>query len=261
VLTVLIDINDKAQFDNTSDRSREAGSKGSLSGALGFGGLGVDAQAGKGSASLDGSAETHSKGQGTIDRSEKLRLTVAAVVSEVLPDGNLMVSGSQEVRVNFEVRVLNVAGIVRTLDISADNTIAYDKIAEARVSYGGRGRISEVQQPAWGSGSSIPWRPSDRRATTREPCSGSRRKPRRPPTGTRTSTRTAAKNRTTRAIRRRPSQRPSPRKKTSLSRRSPRRARRRTKTLPTKRKPRRPRKPAAGSRASSASSSALPCSR
>ena len=99
---------------------------------------------------LDGSASSHSKGEGTIDRSEKLHLTVAAVVSEVMPDGNLLVSGSQEVRVNFEVRVLNVAGIVRPLDIAADNTIAYDKIAEARVSYGGRGRISEVQQPAWG---------------------------------------------------------------------------------------------------------------
>jgi flagellar L-ring protein precursor FlgH len=150
VVTVIIDINDKAQFDNATDRSREAGSKGSLSADIGFGGLGVPVQAGKGSASLDGSASTHSKGEGTIDRSEKLHLTVAAVVSEVQPGGNLLVSGSQEVRVNYEVRVLNVAGIVRPLDIAADNTIAYDKIAEARVSYGGRGRITEVQQPAWG---------------------------------------------------------------------------------------------------------------
>ena len=150
MLTVIIDINDKAQFDNATDRSREAGSKLGLSAALGFGGFGATAQAGKGSGSMDGNAETHSKGEGTIDRSEKLHLTVAAVVSEVLPDGNLLVSGSQEVRVNYEVRVLNVAGIVRPLDVSADNTIAYDKIAEARISYGGRGRISEVQQPAWG---------------------------------------------------------------------------------------------------------------
>ena len=148
VVTVTVDIDDKAQFDNATNRSRTSDSSGSLSGNVGTGTGGSSSLSG--SASLNGSAKSETKGQGTIDRSEKLHLAVAAVVSEIMPDGNLMVSGSQEVRVNYEIRVLNVAGIMRPLDIASDNTIAYSKIAEARISYGGRGRITEVQQPAWG---------------------------------------------------------------------------------------------------------------
>ena len=73
-----------------------------------------------------------------------------AVVTQVLPNGNLFIRGTQEVRVNFELRQLAIAGLVRPADISRNNTIAYDRVAEARISYGGRGRLSEVQQPAWG---------------------------------------------------------------------------------------------------------------
>ncbi len=145
VITVTIDINDKAQFDNQSDRSHQAGRTNSLTGKLTFGGFGVADKSASTDGSLDMNASSNSKGQGTIDRSEKLQLHIAAVVTEVLPDGNLLISGSQEVRVNREVRVLTIAGIVRPLDISRDNVISYQKIAEARISYGGRGKLSDVQ--------------------------------------------------------------------------------------------------------------------
>ena len=99
---------------------------------------------------LDIDSTSASTGVGNVDRSEKIAFSVAAVVTGVLPDGNMLVSGSQEMRVNDELRIINVAGVVRPRDISKDNTISYDKIAEARISYGGRGRMSEIQQPAWG---------------------------------------------------------------------------------------------------------------
>jgi flagellar L-ring protein precursor FlgH len=145
ILTVTIKLNDKANFKNQNDRSRTAARK-----------LGFDASAqwdsastaGKGSGSLDSTTQTNADGE--IKRSENLELNVAAVVTEVLPNGNLLIKGSQEVRVNAELRVLTIGGMVRPSDIGAENTISYERIAEARISYGGRGRITEVQQPAYG---------------------------------------------------------------------------------------------------------------
>ena len=145
VLTVTIAINDKATLDNTSDRS----TKSTLGNGFDFS-VGTGSSPTKTTGQLDSTSSSTYKGEGTMNRSEQIQLSVAAVVSGVLPDGNLIVSGSQEVRVNYELRLLNIAGIVRPRDISKDNTISYDKIAEARISYGGRGRSSEVQQPAWG---------------------------------------------------------------------------------------------------------------
>jgi flagellar L-ring protein precursor FlgH len=145
ILTVDIQINDRARFRNESERSR-TGSRGIGLGAD-FSWLGIGT-GGEANAELD--SDTASRGSGATERSEDLRVSIAAVVTEVLPNGNLVISGSQEVLVNAEMRVLTISGIVRPSDIGAANTISYERIAEARISYGGRGRLTEVQQPAYG---------------------------------------------------------------------------------------------------------------
>ncbi len=143
VVTINIAINDSATFGNATDRSLDSVINTGFDWKLQQDNTQKELKPTVTSESL-----SSTKGAGNIDRSEKIQLSVAAVVSDVLPNGNLVVSGSQEVRVNFELRLLNVAGIIRPRDISRNNTISYDKVAEARISYGGRGRIMEVQQPA-----------------------------------------------------------------------------------------------------------------
>jgi len=144
VVTINIAINDRATFGNATDRSQDSVINTQFDWKLG-----IDSTTKELKPQLTSESLSSSKGQGSIDRSEKIQLSVAAVVTDILPNGNLVVSGSQEVRVNFELRLLNVAGIIRPRDISRNNTIAYDKVAEARISYGGRGRVMEVQQPAF----------------------------------------------------------------------------------------------------------------
>lgn len=150
VVTVKIAIKDKARLDNNSKRSRD--SKANLNPSLVYDATTSGGTAVAGDISLDAEVDagTSTDSKGGINRSEDIHLLVAAVVTGVLPNGNLIISGSQEVRVNYEVRELSVAGIVRPRDISTNNEIEYDKVAEARISYGGRGRIMEVQQPAVG---------------------------------------------------------------------------------------------------------------
>jgi flagellar L-ring protein precursor FlgH len=153
ILTVLIDISDKAQLSNTSARSRASTENSAINGLLGFEtGLNKilpNSVDNTNMLGLDGT--TTNNGAGTIDRKEAIQLKVAALVTQVLPNGNLVIQGHQEVRVNYEVRDLQITGIVRREDIASTNTISYEKIAEARIAYGGRGTITDVQQPRYGN--------------------------------------------------------------------------------------------------------------
>ena len=149
VITIKINMKDRASLDSSSERSRDATRSMSASLAYVLGLFGGN-HAGDGKVDLNAKGATSAQGKGTTEREEKLDLRMAAVVTERLANGNLVISGSQEVRVNFELRIVQVSGIVRPRDIATDNTIPYEKIAEARISVGGRGRAMEVQQPAWG---------------------------------------------------------------------------------------------------------------
>lgn len=152
ILTVVIEIDESAEISNETERSR-SGSE-SL-GVPQLGGLSqrLDERLPEGASSADLvsiNSSSNSSGDGSVKRNEKLTLRVAATILDVLPNGVLSISGSQELRVNYELRELLVSGYVRPEDISRQNEITYDKIASARVSYGGRGQISDVQQPRLG---------------------------------------------------------------------------------------------------------------
>ncbi|WP_226779883.1 flagellar basal body L-ring protein FlgH [Oceaniglobus trochenteri] len=152
ILTVVIEIDDKAEISNSSQRSRSGSESMGIPSLFGIPQR-IDERLPEGATMADAvstSSASSSAGDGSVRRNEKLTLRVAATVVNELQNGVLQIQGSQEVRVNFEIRELIVTGFVRPQDISRQNEITYDKIAAARISYGGRGQITDVQQPRWG---------------------------------------------------------------------------------------------------------------
>jgi len=146
ILTINIDINDRAQTQNSTQRARTNSASGGVTNFFGLEKSLNNAFPGFDPSTMIGmEGESNAAGSGSVNRSERVNLTVAAVVTAVMPNGNMVIQGRQEVRTNREVRELTVAGIVRPEDISSANTIAHTQIAEARISYGGRGDISRMQ--------------------------------------------------------------------------------------------------------------------
>lgn len=152
ILTVLIDITDSAKVNNSTKRSRSNAENAGMDNLFGYESYldKVFPNAVDNSNLADLESTSSSAGAGSVDRKEQVELTIAAVVTDVLPNGNMVIAGRQQVRVNYEVRDLLVTGVVRPEDISSINTIQHSQIAEARISYGGEGQISDVQQPRYG---------------------------------------------------------------------------------------------------------------
>ncbi|MBL8546705.1 MAG: flagellar basal body L-ring protein FlgH [Hyphomonadaceae bacterium] len=162
IITVEIEIDDSAELSNSSNRQRSASTSAGVSNFFG-----LETAVGQvlnnafdPSNMISADADSSHNGTGAINREEKIELTVAAVIVDRLPNGNLVLAGRQEVRINGELRELTVSGIIRPEDVTARNRVNHTQIAEARISYGGRGSISAVQRPNWGQriGDAItPW--------------------------------------------------------------------------------------------------------
>ena len=150
ILTVTVNFTDKANIANQTQRSRSSKEDSGITDFAGSKLLSGAAASVLPGRLLTTDSTSSSDGRGSVNRQENLQTSVAAVVTQLLPNGNLVVEGKQEIRVNFEIRELIVAGIVRPEDIQSDNTIDSAKIAQARIAYGGRGQLSDVQQPRYG---------------------------------------------------------------------------------------------------------------
>src|ERR1700726_665738 len=150
ILTVKVNINDTAQFENETQRSRSTTEDSAITNFIGANTITNPGRAILPGSILQANGNSTTDGKGTVNRQESLLTNMAAGGTQMLPNGNLVIEGKQEIRVNFEIRELIVAGVVRPEDIDSDNTIELPKIAEARVAYGGRGQITDFQQPPYG---------------------------------------------------------------------------------------------------------------
>jgi flagellar L-ring protein precursor FlgH len=150
ILTITVNFTDKANIANETQRSRTSKEDSGVTDFLGSKLIQNPATSVLPGKLLTTDNSSSSDGKGSVVRQEALQTNVAAVVTQLLPNGNLVVEGKQEIRVNYEIRELIVAGIVRPEDIQSDNTIDSSKIAQARIAYGGRGQITDVQQPRYG---------------------------------------------------------------------------------------------------------------
>jgi flagellar L-ring protein precursor FlgH len=152
IVTVMINISDQAQVDNSTTRSRSSAENAQIPGLMGLESKLSDIFPNEVNPSslTDFGSTSSNTGSGSVDRSETIKITVAAIVTQILPNGNFLIQGRQEVRVNFEVRELYITGIIRPEDISNGNTVLHSQIAEARISYGGRGQLTDMQQSRYG---------------------------------------------------------------------------------------------------------------
>ncbi len=153
ILTIKLAIDDSAALGNKTTRARNDAEDGDVTNLLGLEGefTKMLPQAITPATTVSLGTKHTTEGDGEIDREEEIAVTIAGIITQILPNGNLVVFARQEIKVNFEMREVMVTGVVRPEDIDYSNTISHDKIAEMRVAYGGRGTLSDLQQPRVGT--------------------------------------------------------------------------------------------------------------
>lgn len=150
ILRVNVAIADQAKLDNKTDRQRDTGEKAAAPQVFDLENELFDLTGAHPASLLDISSATQTSSNGKIDRKETINTQVAALITQVLPNGNLVIEGTQEILVNYEIREVSVSGVIRPQDINSDNTIDSSQVAQARIVYSGRGQVSDIQQPRWG---------------------------------------------------------------------------------------------------------------
>lgn len=153
ILTVKLSIDDSAALANKTSRKRDDKEDADVTKLLGLEAelTKVLPQAITPATTLSLGTQHETSGDGAVDRSESVAITIAAVITQVLPNGNLVIFARQEIKVNFELREVMVTGVIRPEDIDSSNSISHEQIAEMRVAYGGRGTLSDLQQPRYGT--------------------------------------------------------------------------------------------------------------
>ncbi len=149
IVTVLVNMNDTANLKNVTSATRSSGETAGLPNFFGLETI-LPKSIADPSKLLAISSNNNNTGTGQIQRNEAVTLRLAGVVTQVLPNGNLVVAARQEFMVNGELRDLRVTGVIRPQDIASDNTVLHDRMAEARISYGGRGQLTDLQKARWG---------------------------------------------------------------------------------------------------------------
>ena len=151
IVTVVISTTDSADVEDGTTTTRTSTEGMGMPNMFGFETQIPKILSGANASSLVSTSSTNSNvGAAALKRNETVALRLAGVITQVLPNGNLVVAARQQVRVNGELRELQVSGVIRPQDIASDNTVAHDRMAEARISYGGRGQLTDVQSPRWG---------------------------------------------------------------------------------------------------------------